>query len=109
VDGVRLGACEDLPDGEAMVVPAELTGAGTAIAVFNSDDEFYALDDICSHGAASLSEGWIEDGRVECPLHGSMFCLRSGAAVTLPATAAVRTHRVEVVDGDLWLRVSDDR
>ena len=48
---------------------------------------------------ASLSEGYVEDGCVECPLHGALFRLTDGAALTLPATRPVRAHRVAVVDG----------
>jgi len=43
------------------------------LAIFNIDGNFYATDDTCTHGLASLAEGYIEDGVVECPWHGGTF------------------------------------
>ncbi|WEH12409.1 bifunctional 3-phenylpropionate/cinnamic acid dioxygenase ferredoxin subunit [Streptomyces sp. VNUA24] len=100
---VRVAAVGDIEDGEALKVPAETTGHGEAIAVFHEGGAYFALDDTCSHGRASLSEGWIEDGEVECPLHSARFCLKSGEPQCMPATLAVRTHHVEVRDGAVWL------
>ena len=52
---------------------------------------------------ASLAEGWLEDDRVECPLHAAQFCLRTGEALCLPATKGVGVHRVEEREGQLYL------
>ncbi|MFI6577844.1 bifunctional 3-phenylpropionate/cinnamic acid dioxygenase ferredoxin subunit [Nocardiopsis sp. NPDC050513] len=100
---IRVGSTADIEDGEALVVPADRTGTGDAIAVFHSDGEFHALDDTCTHAEASLAEGWIEDGQVECPMHSGRFCLRTGEALCMPATENARTHPVEVRDGEIWL------
>lgn len=101
--GIRVAAVGDIEDGEALEVPADTTGHGDAIAVFHDGGTYYALDDTCSHGQASLADGWVEDGEVECPLHSARFCLKSGEPQCMPATAAVRAHRVEVRDGGVWL------
>ncbi len=85
---------DDLPDGEAFRIDTE-----PPIAVFHSDGELFALDDTCTHQDASLSDGWIEDCRVECPLHAASFDLRTGEPTCLPARRRVRTHRVAVIDG----------
>jgi nitrite reductase/ring-hydroxylating ferredoxin subunit len=82
---------------------AERTGWSAAITVFRDGDDFFALDDTCSHAEASLADGYIDDGCVECPLHGALFRLSDGAALTLPAVRPVRAHRVEVVDGTVRL------
>ncbi|MEV0185646.1 bifunctional 3-phenylpropionate/cinnamic acid dioxygenase ferredoxin subunit [Streptomyces sp. NPDC050625] len=101
--GIRVAAEGDIPEGEALAVPADVTGHADAIAVFNDEGTYYALDDTCSHGQASLAEGWVEGGEVECPLHSARFCLRSGTPQCMPATEAVRTHRVEVRDGEIFV------
>jgi 3-phenylpropionate/trans-cinnamate dioxygenase ferredoxin subunit len=101
--GIRVAAVSDIEEGEALKVPAERTGHGDAIAVFHDDGAYYALDDTCTHGRASLSDGWIEGGEVECPLHSARFCLRTGEVQCMPATIAMRTHRVEVRDEEIWL------
>jgi 3-phenylpropionate/trans-cinnamate dioxygenase ferredoxin subunit len=69
------------------------------IAVFNLGGEFYATDDICTHAYASLSEGYIEDGCVECPLHAGRFDIKTGKAQGVPVTEDIKTFPVRV-DGD---------
>lgn len=101
--GIRVAEVGDIEEGEALKVPAEATGHADAIAVFHDGGAYYALDDTCSHGQASLSEGWIEGGEVECPLHSARFCLKSGEPQCMPATVAARPHRVEVREGGIWL------
>ncbi|MFD1148288.1 bifunctional 3-phenylpropionate/cinnamic acid dioxygenase ferredoxin subunit [Saccharothrix hoggarensis] len=94
---------EDLPDGEAVRVPAEEAGTEDAVAVFNDGGRLFALNDTCTHARASLSDGWVQDGHVECPLHGGAFCLRTGEAVGAPASADATTHGVEVHEGAIYL------
>lgn len=101
--GIRVASVGDIEEGEALPMPAETTGHTDTIAVFHEGGAYYAIDDTCSHGQASLSEGWIEDGEVECPLHSARFCLKSGRPRCMPATEPQRTHRVEVRDGEIWL------
>ncbi|WP_051342352.1 bifunctional 3-phenylpropionate/cinnamic acid dioxygenase ferredoxin subunit [Pseudonocardia spinosispora] len=91
---IRVGAVADIPDGEAVVVQGEVP-----IAVFHVDGELFAIDDTCSHQKASLSEGWVEDCKVECPLHAACFDLRTGMPSGPPAKMAVRTYPVVVTDG----------
>ena len=62
-------------------------------------DGLYALYDLCTHGAAKLSDGYVEDGCVECPLHQGTFDIRTGAPCKAPVTEAVRTFPVRVVAG----------
>jgi 3-phenylpropionate/trans-cinnamate dioxygenase ferredoxin subunit len=76
------------------------------IAVFNADGELYAIDDTCTHQDASLSEGWLEDCLVECPLHAASFDLRTGQPTCLPARRPVRTHRATVDDGTVHVHVA---
>lgn len=98
-EGIPVAKVGEIGDDEAIVVPRIRTGTYDDIAVFNSGGEYFALDDTCSHEEASLADGWIEDGTVECPLHAARFCLKDGEAMSLPATSGVAVHEV-VVDGD---------
>lgn len=98
-DGISVARVGDIPDGEAIKVAASVLGTDDDVAVFFDGGEYFALDDTCSHAQASLSEGWIEDGVVECPLHSGSFCLRTGAVESMPASVPMRTHRVDV-EGD---------
>ncbi|MEX5720872.1 bifunctional 3-phenylpropionate/cinnamic acid dioxygenase ferredoxin subunit [Geodermatophilus maliterrae] len=94
-----------LPPGEATRVAADVTG-DVAIAVFNVDGEFYAIDDTCTHQDASLADGWLEGCTVECPLHASCFDLRTGEPSGPPAKTPVRTHAVSVLDGVVHVSVA---
>ena len=90
---------EDLPDGQGVRVDV----GQLQIAMFRIGEEVFALGDQCSHAKASLSEGEVFDGEVECPRHGSPFDLKTGEPQTLPATAPVPTFSTEVRDGDVYL------
>jgi 3-phenylpropionate/trans-cinnamate dioxygenase ferredoxin subunit len=63
------------------------------------DGEVYAIDDMCSHEDASLSKGSLHEDCVKCPLHGSRFDLKTGAALDEPAEDPVNTYPVKI-DGD---------
>ena len=98
---IRIAALDDLPDGRGVRV--EL--GGLEIAVFRVGEDVYALGDQCSHAKASLSEGEIWDGEIECPRHGSPFDLATGEPTAWPATAPVPVYPVEVRDGDVFLKI----
>lgn len=98
-EGILVAQTNDVPEGEAIKIDASVAGTVDDIAIFNDDGEFFALDDTCSHEKASLSEGWIDNGVVECPLHAGKFCLKDGSVQSMPATEGVSCHRL-VIDGD---------
>ena len=90
-------ALADIPNPGALRVDIE----GTAVAVARDANGVYAIADRCSHADVALSEGDVADCTIECWLHGSVFDLRTGAALTLPATEPVPVYRVDVVgEGD---------
>ena len=93
----------DLPRGEAFRLDID-----PPVSVFHTDDgEVFAIDDTCTHQDASLADGWLEGCEVECPLHASKFDLRTGAVDAPPARLPVRTHRVLVEDGTIYVELSD--
>ena len=96
----------DIPEGEARRFVVDRI----EIAVAHIGGEFLAVDDLCSHAEASLSEGEVDmdDETIECPRHGSTFDLRSGRPTTLPATVPVATFPVKV-EGDTILIELEDR
>ena len=101
---VKIAALDDLPDGRGVKVEV----GEVEIAVFRIGDEVRAIGDRCSHAQASLSEGEIWDGEVECPRHGSPFDLVTGEPLGLPATSPVPVFPVEVRDGYVYLTVAED-
>ncbi|MBK1787656.1 bifunctional 3-phenylpropionate/cinnamic acid dioxygenase ferredoxin subunit [Prauserella cavernicola] len=95
---ILVGAVSEIPVGESVRVQGQV-----AIAVFNVDGEFYAIDDTCTHQDASLSDGWLEGCAVECPLHAACFDLRTGRPSGPPARKPVRTHEVVLVDDQVYV------
>ncbi|HET7038042.1 MAG TPA: non-heme iron oxygenase ferredoxin subunit [Thermomicrobiaceae bacterium] len=67
------------------------------------EGEIYALEGICTHEYAELSDGEVEDGTLWCPLHGSGFDVQSGKVTNLPATVPLKTYDVQVIDGTIYV------
>ena len=67
--------------------------------------EYRATDNICSHEFAELSDGWLEDGEIECPLHAARFDVRTGKALCAPADKDIAVFEVRVEGADLLVRL----
>ena len=78
---------------------------GKPICIARSQGEVFALSDICSHADVALSEGDVEDGTIECWLHGSRFDLRTGEPTGLPANRPVATYPVTVEGDDVLVKM----
>ena len=72
---------------------------GSRVALYRLANEVFATAGICTHAMALLSDGFVEDGNIECPLHQGQFDIRSGKALCAPATEDLRTYAVKL-DGD---------
>ena len=94
---------DELPPGAVHVVEWE----DLEIGVFNCGGELYAIDDRCSHDNGPLAEGEVdlEKCTVESPRHGSLFDLRSGQPLNLPAYVPVESFPVRVEDGMVRVEV----
>jgi 3-phenylpropionate/trans-cinnamate dioxygenase ferredoxin component len=91
----------ELPPGSARAVEV----AGRSIGLFNVDGVIYAIDNICTHDNAPLSEGVVVDGCVVCPWHGAQFELATGQALTPPAVEDVRSYEVVMSGDDVCLEI----
>ncbi|TYQ05820.1 UNVERIFIED_ORG: CDP-4-dehydro-6-deoxyglucose reductase [Zoogloea ramigera] len=100
---IDLGAADEFCED----TPVAKQAGGQPLAVFRLGDDVYALRDKCSHGNARLSDGYVEDGCVECPLHQGLIDIRSGAARSAPITTAVRSFPVRVVAGRVEVDVAE--
>lgn len=75
--------------------PLAIDVNGVAVCVAKVGDEVFAVADTCTHSEASLSEGEITGTKIECWLHGAEFDLRSGEALTPPATENLKSFKVK--------------
>jgi len=96
---VEVARVDDVPPGTATVVEA----GGVQLALINVNGTFYAVDNECPHRGGFLGEGEInpdwDEWALECPLHGSVFDVRSGEVLNPPAAEPVRTYPVEIDSG----------
>ena len=102
---VRICSVDDLPTVGA--VQAEVGGKPIAV-VRDSAGDIHAIDDTCSHANVSLSEGDVEDGQIECWLHGSRFDLRSGKPTGPPATTPIAVYPVQINGDDVFVSVTKE-
>ncbi len=100
----EIAACatEELAPDEILQVFVE---GRAPIAVYNLDGEFFATDDTCTHGDASLAEGDIEDGEVVCPFHMGAFDIRTGEATAPPCVIPIRSYPVRIEGGTVYIEV----
>lgn len=66
-------------------------------------NDFFAVEDVCSHDGQPLTDGPIADGAITCPRHGAKFDLKTGNALCMPATRPITTFAVQVRDGDVFV------
>jgi nitrite reductase/ring-hydroxylating ferredoxin subunit len=94
---VSLCPTSDVPDNS--VKRFEVGNA--VLAVYNIDGSFYATDDECTHGAASLADGMLDGDIIECTMHFGAFNAKTGEAVQAPCSIPLRTYKVVVQDGQV--------
>ncbi len=99
-------ALADLADGAALRVVLD----GRPVALVRFGDEVHAIDDTCSHAEVSLAEGEVDvdECALECWKHGSLFDLRTGAALTLPAVKPVAVHTATIAGDEVFVTLADD-
>jgi len=96
---VKICKSKDIPDGRGRSFKV----GSLDLAVFHVEGKFYATCDICSHEHEHLSDGWLENHHIECPRHGAMFDLRTGEALSLPATEPIQVYPLEIRDGEIYV------
>lgn len=79
---------------------------GTRVAVFNVNNEFFAIESMCTHAMFELDDAPVEGGKIICPLHGAKFCLRTGKVCSAPAYEDLRTFPIQIVNG--MVQVGDE-
>lgn len=75
------------------------------LAVFNLDNAFYVIDDTCTHGPGSLSEGYITDDTVECDFHNGAFNIKTGEVAAPPCMIPVKTYKTVVENEKVYIEV----
>ena len=98
---IKVAQKKDIPLGKGKSIEVE----GKMIAIFNIDNQIFAMDDTCTHAGASLAEGVTEGHKVTCPWHSAEFDIKTGQALCAPAFEHLKTYKVEVVGDDINIQV----
>ena len=98
---VKIAKASNIAEGCAKCVEVE----GRDIAIFNLGGTFYAIDDLCTHEDASLSEGEIDGDEVECPWHAARFNIKTGEVLSAPAYEDVSTYKVRLNGEDVEVEI----
>ena len=100
----RVAAVADVPEGGMLEV-----GIGERnIVICHTRDGWFAVDNVCTHAYAKLSEGRLRGRRLICPLHGGSFDCRTGAAIGQPAITPLMAYTVRVAGEDVEIAVEED-
>jgi nitrite reductase/ring-hydroxylating ferredoxin subunit len=92
---------------DPQALPIEI--GGRRIALVRLGDEVFAIDNICTHAFALLSDGWIENGMIECPMHQGLFDLATGACRGGPVTEPISTYAVQISEGKVMVDLDVSR
>lgn len=89
----------DIPKGKTLCVELD----GMEILLCHTSEGVYAVDNLCTHAAARMSEGKLKACRILCPLHGAAFDVRDGSVLSKPAREPLGSYAVKVEGGQVLL------
>ena len=100
----KICALADLKPGKALRIKL---GENAIALIRTPSGAVKALDDKCSHGEISLSEGFVDEDTIECWAHGAKFSLETGKPLSLPAYEPVATYEVIIENDEIYLEIED--
>ena len=98
---VKVGPVGAVPPGRGATVQLK---SGAEVALFNVDDQYYAVENFCPHKGFPLADSRLYGHTVECDLHGWQFDVRNGDCMT-KKSCPIETFKVTVEDGWIYLEI----
>ncbi len=83
--------------------PLVLVHDGYRIAIYYDQNNYYAIEDICPHMGAFISNGYQEGNLVICPWHNWEFELSTGKCVKPVNDSFIKTFPLKRYDNSFWL------
>ncbi|MCA9146464.1 MAG: non-heme iron oxygenase ferredoxin subunit [Planctomycetaceae bacterium] len=78
------------------------------VVLLHINEQFFCIDDVCTHDGGPLGEGELCGFELACPRHGAKFDVRTGAAITMPATEATVVHEIKIEGDNVFVRIKED-
>jgi naphthalene 1,2-dioxygenase system ferredoxin subunit len=97
---IEVAQVSDVPEDGTLLVNL----GAEPVCLYKVGGRIFATHDTCTHGQASLADGFIENGEIECPLHQGRFSIETGKAVGVPCTEDIRTYAVKIENGVVLLK-----
>ena len=74
-----------------------------ALAVFQFDGAYFVVDDKCTHGMGSLSDGKVMGDEVMCLFHRGVFNFRTGEPTGRPCTIPLKTYPAQLIGSKICI------
>jgi metal-sulfur cluster biosynthetic enzyme/nitrite reductase/ring-hydroxylating ferredoxin subunit len=100
---ISVAKTSELTDSGRLLVEVE----DRIVVLLKVGDEYFCIDDVCTHDGGPLSEGRLENHAIACPRHGAKFDIRTGKALTMPATVDTAAHEVKVEGDTILVRLCE--
>lgn len=100
----KVAKVTDIPDPGKLTVEVD----DRLVVVVHVEGEFYCIDDVCTHDDGPLGDGQLCGFQLACPRHGARFDVRTGEAVTMPATEPTLSHDVKIQGDDILVRLNNE-
>ncbi|MEW4490122.1 non-heme iron oxygenase ferredoxin subunit [Thalassoglobus sp. JC818] len=101
----RVGSTSELGDGDRLSV---ILGDEISALVIRIGDDYYCVEDVCTHDGQPMTDGEISGCELTCPRHGAKFDIRTGKALCMPATQPVETFKVEIRSDEIFVQYPND-
>ena len=97
----QIAATDDISDNDVKGVKVQ----GKSFAVYRIKGKLFVTSDVCTHGNACLSDGYLDGDTIECPLHQGLFHVPSGKAIGAPATEHLATYEIKMQGNGICVRL----
>ncbi len=96
----KVASTDEIEPGDRMSIVVD----DVPVLLIRLGDDYYAIEDVCTHDGQPLTDGPLNGAEITCPRHGARFDVTNGNAVCMPATEPVATFAVEVRDGAVFVK-----
>jgi nitrite reductase/ring-hydroxylating ferredoxin subunit len=98
-DWIRIASTSEIAEGESHAIEI----MGLSLALYHVGESWFCTDNVCTHAFALLTDGWLEEHIIECPLHGGQFDIRTGKALGAPVDIDLKTFPVRIEGDDILI------
>ncbi len=97
----KIAKISDIPNGKMKMFSLN----GIQITVANTDGEYLAFDDNCTHAQCSLAGGYLDGYAVTCYCHGAQFDVKTGEVLAPPAEKPLNIYNIKVDGEDILVEI----